>query len=387
MCHSYESFTGVTANGDTVNLTVDSSKIGASVHGKAGLRCSECHANITSYPHSEAGQIGCSQCHGTGGGSGQPVTVSLPYESARAMSVALAEGCRRCHEKQSIQTQDSIHMQVFAAGNEQAPVCTDCHGSHDTIKPDQALGQQAEICARCHEAVYTSYRASLHGQALFDQQNPDVPTCTNCHGVHNVQGPRDAEFRDESIAVCGGCHGDEELMAKYGISAEVFQTYLDDFHGRTVNLNRQGESLLPSDQAVCYDCHGVHNILPPDDPNSTVNPANLMSTCAQCHTDANVRFPSAWLGHKNPSFTSTPAMYGVSLFYKVFIPTILGFFAVYIVLDVYRRSSDARAARRGATEQSSSGGAESAPEEPSASPPPQAGEEDRNSDVDHADRN
>jgi 5-methylcytosine-specific restriction endonuclease McrA len=171
-----------------------------------------------------------------------------------------------------------------------------------------------------------------------------VPTCVSCHGVHNVKGPRDPSFRDNSITTCGNCHTDKERMAKYGISTDVYDTYVNDFHGRTVDLARSASNALPSNKAVCYDCHGIHNILPPTDPKSTVNPANLMTTCQQCHPDANSRFPTAWLGHKNPSFDNTPALYGVQLFYKLIIPATLGFFGVYIVLDWSKRRRERRAA-------------------------------------------
>lgn len=377
MCHSYKTLSGTTANGDTVDLHIDAGELSSSVHGKADLGCASCHADITGYPHSAAGQIGCSQCHGAGGVYEQPVTVNLPYDSARAMTAALNETCRRCHEEQFKNTQDSTHMEVFTSGNEQAPVCTDCHGSHGVQKPNQPLAREVEICAKCHQAVYSSYKASVHGKALLEEQNTDVPTCLNCHGVHNVKGPRDSSFRDDSITTCGGCHADKQLMAKYGISADVFQTYLDDFHGRTVNLTRQEHNALPSDKAVCYDCHGIHNILPPDNPESTVNSAHLMNTCQQCHADANSRFPSAWLGHKNPSFTSTPALYGVSLFYKLVIPATVAFFGVYIVLDGRKRRSEKRAAYRQVIAEAQSEPSQVVAVEPPVEPaaPPIAGQQ------------
>lgn len=346
MCHSYEGLKGVAENGDSVSLYVESNQAAASVHGQADLGCASCHADITGYPHGESGQIGCSQCHGNGGDYTLPVSVNLPYASGREMTLALNQTCRRCHEEQFTNTQDSAHAHVLESGNEEAPVCTDCHGSHGIQRPDQPVSQEALICAKCHEAVYSSYKTSVHGEAIAGGQNTDVPTCVNCHGVHNIKGPRDKSFRDDSIATCGGCHANRELMAKYGISAEVFDTYLDDFHGRTVNLTREEKGALPSNKAVCYDCHGIHNIHPPSDPESTVNPANLMKTCQQCHAEANSRFSSAWLGHKYPSFESAPALYGVTLFYKFMIPATLGFFAVYIALDWRKRRHDKRAVIR-----------------------------------------
>lgn len=38
--------------------------------------------------------------------------------------------------------------------------------------------------------------------------------------------------------------------------------------------------------AGCADCHTAHSVLPKSDPASSVNPANLVKTCGQCHTRA-----------------------------------------------------------------------------------------------------
>jgi len=42
--------------------------------------------------------------------------------------------------------------------------------------------------------------------------------------------------------------------------------------------------------ANCASCHGVHNILPSSDPRSTINRANLVKTCGQCHPGVTDRF-------------------------------------------------------------------------------------------------
>ena len=43
-------------------------------------------------------------------------------------------------------------------------------------------------------------------------------------------------FRLQSPEMCGKCHADKELMQKYGISTDVFDTYVADFHGTTVAI-------------------------------------------------------------------------------------------------------------------------------------------------------
>jgi predicted CXXCH cytochrome family protein len=284
----------------------------------------------------------CTVCHATITGgtdtskNGQQV-FDIPLENPRALSLQLNEACNRCHQDQAQKVKDSDHARIMANGNPFAPVCIDCHGSHD-VKPINSM-DNPKVCSKCHLAVYTAYKSSVHGAAL-ETGNTEVPTCGTCHGTHVVKGPNDANFRADSIELCGKCHADEKLMAKYKISTNVFNTYLDDFHGRSVNFSR--ESKMKVDKATCYDCHGVHNILPPQDKASTVYPANLLHTCQRCHRDANITFPQAWLSHKVPDWTDAPFVYVVNMAYIILIPLLIGGFLIYIALDAFHRISTHR---------------------------------------------
>jgi cytochrome b subunit of formate dehydrogenase len=51
---------------------------------------------------------------------------------------------------------------------------------------------------------------------------------------------------------------------------------MDSFHGLSMQLG----SLKA---ANCASCHGAHDILPSNDPRSSVHSANLAKTCGQCH--------------------------------------------------------------------------------------------------------
>ncbi|MEW6401400.1 MAG: cytochrome c3 family protein [Chloroflexota bacterium] len=345
MCHSNPQFVGILENGQEVSLFVDKDHYGASVHGKKGLECVACHTNITAYPHGEVEQVTCLECHPAEGGNMQTkfatMRVKLPYADNRALGLPINEFCRPCHEKEFDSTTDSAHVKVLNSGNTEAPVCIDCHGSHDITPPDEPRSRISQTCAVCHEAVYSSYRGSVHGAALEQESNPDVPTCIDCHGVHSVRGPRDPSFRGDSIVICGRCHNDKELMEKYHISTDVFNSYLNDFHGRTVNLFRE-KGGLSSNKAVCFDCHGIHNIRPADDPLSSVYPDNLQQTCQQCHEEASIRFPQAWLSHYSPSWEQTPVLYAVNVVYQTLIPATLGGFMLYIGLDARKRWTDKR---------------------------------------------
>ena len=62
-------------------------------------------------------------------------------------------------------------------------------------------------------------------------------------------------------------------MKKYGLSTNVMQTYLADFHGMTASLQKPGARPRAARvAALCIDCHGVHDITKVDAPNSRGDP-------------------------------------------------------------------------------------------------------------------
>jgi predicted CXXCH cytochrome family protein len=254
----------------------------------------------------------------------------------RAFTLEMANACTACHAEQAAGQADSVHSQALAAGNLRAATCIDCHGAHDITPPDEPRTRISETCGTCHTIAFAEYQDSVHGQALF-AGDPNVPTCVDCHGVHGIQHPTTALFRNRSPELCAGCHADEELMDQYSITTNVFDSYLTDFHGSTVQLFEQQDPDVATNKAVCFDCHGVHNIAPPDAENSRVIKENLLATCQQCHPDATSNFPEAWIGHYPPTFDSHPLLYAVTTFYKILIPGVLAGFALLIGLDVLGR--------------------------------------------------
>jgi predicted CXXCH cytochrome family protein len=315
-CHSQPDLSLTFPNGDTISLSVDEESLAHSVHGDdnewRALDCTDCHGAKT-YPH-------------------EPVTA----ESARDYRLQNYELCAGCHEQKYEQTQDSVHAAALAAGQEEAAVCTDCHGAHDTPPPSVPRERISHTCQQCHSTVFDAYASSVHGEALLGEDNPDVPVCIDCHGVHNIGDPTTAEFRARSPALCARCHADAELMAKYDISTDVFETYVADFHGTTVTLFESDDPNAHPNEAVCYDCHGIHAIEDPDDPQNGIK-ANLLETCRQCHPDASENFPSAWTSHYRPSLDNNPLVFLVEVFYWIIIPGTVGLFGFLVVTDIYRR--------------------------------------------------
>jgi hypothetical protein len=92
---------------------------------------------------------------------------------------------------------------------------------------------------------------------------------------------------------------------------------------------------LPTNKPVCYDCHGVHNMRSHEDPQSQVFQENLLRTCQKCHPDATQEFSASWLSHYEPDLERYPVVYFVDLFYKILIPSVLGFMGVYVGVDIF----------------------------------------------------
>jgi hypothetical protein len=126
-------------------------------------------------------------------------------------------------------------------------------------------------------------------------------------------------------------------MARYGLSTYVLTSYVSDFHGTTVELFEKRTPDAETNKAVCYDCHGIHDIQSTRDPEAGLSlQANLLARCQLCHPDATANFPAAWLSHYEPSAEKYPVVYYVNLFYAFFIPGMLGGMGLLVVLDVYK---------------------------------------------------
>lgn len=338
-CHSNPEMAGRFADGKIISLYYDPKEHEGSDHFDG---CRSCHDAQQEYPHKNSQSQSCDVCHlqifDASGQSTQIFDISS-YPDERAIAIEINSSCHKCHQGKFQEITDSEHTRVLERGNRFAPICVDCHGGHNITSPNEPRTKIAQICSQCHKSVYTTYKTSVHGQALEADSNPDVPTCNNCHGSHEVEGPDHIDFKAGSINLCGNCHADKELMDKYDISANVFQTYLDDFHGRTVEASLKAGDLKIT-KATCYDCHGVHNIQSPENELSSVYPANLQKTCQQCHPDAGITFPQAWLSHYSSTWETTPLLFAITTFYGYFIPIFIGGFVVYIVIDARGRVAD-----------------------------------------------
>jgi len=335
------------------------------------LGCAGCHAGAEEVPHPQSVREGapCLDCHDgvkdviNGSAHGDP-DGGTAFQAAcwdchsahHTRPVAdpespvgprhVADRCLTCHDQRSYLS--GVHgFGVQKAGLDFAATCVSCHGAHDVLSHD-AIGSRTArrnvsfTCGQCHARVAETYRGSVHGAALTEEDNPDVPTCVDCHEAHATSDPTSPRFRLASPDMCGRCHEDEAMMSKYGISTDVFDTYVADFHGTTVELFQAASPDQPMNKAVCYDCHGFHDVTAVHGTASESIQANLLVRCQGCHPDATTSFLSAWTGHYVPSPDRYALIYYVRLFYDLVIPATIGFFLLYIAVDVWGRRRQRR---------------------------------------------
>lgn len=318
-CHQQPDMILPLPNGEELYLTVDEAKYKSSVHGKENISCTQCHTAITEFPHP-----------------------ALRAESLHQVRLEKTDLCIECHQDQAEEYAKGRHAQASIAGSQDTAMCVDCHSSHQTEHITDPNLQIAQTCEKCHSEIYAIYINSVHGAALIEEGNTDVPTCTSCHESHDNTGPSDSGYLLFSPQICASCHADEDLMAPYKINTQVFDTYLADFHGSTVLIFENISPDQDTNKPVCVDCHGVHDILSPVDVNSTVFKKNLITTCQRCHPDASPDFSDAWLSHYPPDLEHTPIIYWIDLFYQILIPSTIGGMMIFIASDVWQRMKNGK---------------------------------------------
>lgn len=300
---------------------VAAAKFSRSVHKDLG--CAACHAGKDEVPHpAKAAPVSCAGCHqkssdvirasdhgrmllATRKGAGLCLAChGSPHELRKVSDqdspvsrARIPDTCDSCHRKMDFKGKfgvepfasyaQTVHGKAHIIGkNPKAAVCTDCHGGHslDFSSDSRSRANRFNIpktCGRCHPGPLALYSRSIHGKKSAAGVK-DAPVCTDCHGEHNIKGQREPGsmvFTGSIVKTCSGCHGSEKLIAKFGMPLDQAKAYRDGYHGVAFTAGNLAA-------ANCASCHHHHDILPSNDPGSSVNPRNLQKTCGACHPRA-----------------------------------------------------------------------------------------------------
>ncbi len=270
----------------------------ASVANK--VDCSICHTEIVeTFAKSKHGKLGdrgdqrvpeCTTCHGIHG------VKSFKDPASKTFPTKVPELCGQCHGPKGVALKEMAEGEVdpvtgylkgihgkglMESGLIVTAKCTDCHSTHNILPKDDPNSSVHKdnvphTCANCHEGIFEQFTNSIHSETISDSDLP-LPQCADCHNSHAITRTDKAGFRSEIMGQCGGCHLD------------VTETYFETVHGKASKLGYGGA-------AKCFDCHGSHNILAINNPNSTLSHQNIVETCGECHEGSHRQF-AGYLTH------------------------------------------------------------------------------------------
>jgi predicted CXXCH cytochrome family protein len=281
------------------------------------LKCHEDKVSPRQFAESAHGADSCNSCHW------DITAVAAHVKAVEVKGVEVRTTpvqCSRCHDEEALEFGRSVHLQN---GFE----CTDCHSDIHRLSLEKDTKKQVfQACTSCHDG--DDYAASVHGQAALGG-NPDAPGCTDCHGVnksfHNIQAPKGEESKRFHTDACASCHADKKMMERNKVDPLATKTYYEGIHGEIEELG------YPKLVAGCSDCHGHHNVLPPDNPKSLISKANVLRTCGKCHHEANTRFVQ-YIPHLNYGNPRRPAFFWAYMFMHGLLISVFGFFWVHTFL-------------------------------------------------------
>ena len=200
-----------------------------------------------------------------------------------------ASSCVACHAPERDAEAAGPHGKTASCvachgGDPKESVKERSHGAGFTGKIDRR--KIPALCATCHSDArkmnpyglptdqLAQYLTSKHGESLA-KGNLQVAVCTDCHGVHGIRRARDplSPVHPSHVpATCGRCHGDRELMQKFGHPWDAESQYRDGVHGEL--LFKKGDLGAPT----CATCHGNHGAAPPGF-------ADVARVCGKCHVN------------------------------------------------------------------------------------------------------
>ena len=355
-CHE-KSETHKIVDNKTVSLKVDVSEITASSH--KAITCVKCHSDVTA-------------------------NLNRPCETAGKVD------CSNCHTKESDVYFSSGHGEAYFNKKENAPYCTDCHGSH-LIKPkldESSPTYRASIpklCGECHKKggkavegtdlkevdAFHDYSNSVHGRSLSEKGLLSAAVCTDCHTSHfelKESDIRSSVHPKNIAATCGNCHkgiyneyiaSDHAYREKSGdleypncgtchTAHSISEVHKDKFMAEITTQcgkchSELAESYLETyhgkvyqlgylQAARCSDCHGAHSIYKLQNPKSSVGPENIVATCQKCHADASEKFTGYLTHATHNNKTKYPWLYYTFWAMTSLLVSVFLFFGLHTLL-------------------------------------------------------
>ncbi len=260
---------------DGRSLYVDPDEYGNSIHGRENTSCAQCHTGVE------------------------------PSKERACATITEPVNCSICHEPEVTDYDRGRHGMLHAAGDANAPYCTDCHGTHGILEHEILNGEPEvlkkmirespsygrnvpALCGKCHREggqaairyfgpqtdIIEHYKDSIHGKGLLESGLTVTATCTDCHSAHKElprSDPESTVSKQKIAATCGRCHDG------------IYEKYQKSIHSPEGNPDyeanrRRGMPELPH----CDDCHSSHTVKRTDVRDFQLG---IMEQCGKCHEE------------------------------------------------------------------------------------------------------
>jgi cytochrome b subunit of formate dehydrogenase len=201
-CHGNEGFAVPGANGRMRSLHVVGDKFQESVHGKR--LCVECHKDITEIPHEKGVQhkVSCVQCHEDLWETAKKENKTKDFARLGVVVEQIDHYMKSIHARPSRQDQSRTNA-----------TCYNCHDAH-YVYPKDSPGRAdwrlnlPNVCGKCHSEQRIEYLDSVHGRQVIGNANPAAPICSDCHTTHDVDRPKLDSIKLTIVRNCGNCHSE-----------------------------------------------------------------------------------------------------------------------------------------------------------------------------------
>lgn len=213
------------------------------------------------------------------------ISVALLCALALSLPAQTNADCLDCHsdpeltgEKGGREVSMFVDEKILLKSVHGEHECMDCHEDASEDHPETLAPVD---CSTCHDDAKTQYDSGIHGLAARKGELY-APTCSECHGDHDIlprTNPESRTYKMNIPVLCGKCHREGAPVARvYNISEHnILENYTQGIHG--IGMFKKG--LIVS--ATCNDCHGNHLILPHTDPRSSISLGKIAQTCMVCH--------------------------------------------------------------------------------------------------------
>ncbi len=210
----------------------------------------------------------CQECHGDPTKVGKATVIDRETGEVKVVSMLVDK---------------DVFLHSAHGRSKEGFTCIDCHQDLDGVYGEHPkLLQPVDCVTFCHDDPGAAYLEGSHHEHMIEKAEKKElerrpPNCKECHIGRNSM--RETPIKDDPFhraqtnQMCSSCHEEYKL------------TYCSNLHGQISALG-----YCSTDVASCSDCHGGHEILKHDNPDSQVGEKHIVETCGKCHKGADKNF-------------------------------------------------------------------------------------------------